>query len=48
MALGSPAALLLILVAIKTIIDVKMHVREHKKAGVKTTSKKFDIKIPCI
>jgi len=36
MALGSPAALLLILVALKTIIDVKMHLLEHKKAGVKS------------
>ena len=38
MVLGSPAALLLILVCLKTIIDVKMHIREHKKAGLKIIS----------
>lgn len=32
MALGSPVALLLVLVILKTIIDVKLHLREHKKA----------------
>jgi len=32
MALGSPVALLLILVGLKTIIDIKMHLWEHKKA----------------
>jgi hypothetical protein len=31
MALGSPVALLLILVGLKTIIDIKMHLWEHKK-----------------
>ncbi len=35
MALGSPAALLLILVILKTAIDVKFHIREHKKAAKK-------------
>jgi hypothetical protein len=35
MALGSPAALLLILVLLKTAIDVKFHLREHKKASKK-------------
>ena len=33
MALGSPAALLLVLVVLKTAIDVKFHLREHKKAA---------------
>jgi hypothetical protein len=32
MALGSPVALLLVLVILKTIIDLKLHLREHKKA----------------
>ena len=32
MILGSPVALLLVLVVLKTIVDVKMHLWEHKKA----------------
>ena len=32
MILGSPLALLLVLVVLKTVIDVKMHLLEHKKA----------------
>jgi hypothetical protein len=32
MVLGSPVALLLVLVILKTVIDVKLHLREHKKA----------------
>jgi len=31
MVLGSPVALLLVLVVLKTAIDVKLHLREHKK-----------------
>lgn len=34
-AVGSPAALLVILVALKTILDIKLHNREHKKAAAK-------------
>ena len=30
MAAGSPAALLFVLVALKTILDVKLHLREHR------------------
>ena len=35
MAIGSPAALLVVLVALKTILDVTLHNREHKKAVAK-------------
>ena len=35
MALGSPAALLAVLIALKTVLDVNLHNREHKKAGAK-------------
>jgi len=35
MALGSPVAPLLILIVLKTFIDVKFHLREHKKAAKK-------------
>jgi hypothetical protein len=40
MALGSPAALLLVLVLLKTAVDVKFHLREHKKAARKQKSPK--------
>lgn len=40
MALGSPAALLLVLVLLKTAIDVKFHLLEHKKATKKRKSPK--------
>jgi hypothetical protein len=33
MAVGSPAPLLVVLVGLKTILDVKLHNREHKKAA---------------
>ena len=32
MTIGSPAALLLILVMLKTIVDLNLHQRSHKKA----------------
>jgi hypothetical protein len=35
MAAGSPAALLVVLVVLKTILDVNLHNREHKKATAK-------------
>jgi len=34
-AVGSPAPLLVVLVVLKTILDVKLHNREHKKAAAK-------------
>ena len=34
-AVGSPAPLLAVLVALKTILDVSLHNREHKKAAAK-------------
>ena len=33
MAVGSPAPLLAVLVALKTILDVNLHNRSHKKAA---------------
>jgi hypothetical protein len=33
MVFGSPAALLFVLVVLKTIIDVELHLREHKARG---------------
>jgi len=36
MAIGSPAPLLVVLVVLKTVLDVNLHKREHKKAAVKT------------
>ncbi|MEK7996391.1 MAG: DUF6498-containing protein [Planctomycetota bacterium] len=33
MAIGSPAPLLAVLIALKTILDVSLHNREHKKAA---------------
>ncbi len=35
MILGSPATLLLILVVLKTIVDINLHLRGHKKARSK-------------
>ena len=35
MAMGSPAALLLLLVVLKTIVDINLHLRGHKKAQSK-------------
>jgi hypothetical protein len=33
MAIGSPASLLVVLVVLKTVLDVNLHNREHKKAA---------------
>jgi len=38
MAVGSPAPLLVVLVILKTILDVNLHNREHKKAAAKAQS----------
>jgi len=38
MAAGSPAPLLLVLVALKTALDINLHNREHKKAAAKAQS----------
>ncbi len=35
MAFGSPAPLLVVLVVLKTILDINLHNREHKKAAAK-------------
>jgi len=35
MAVGSPAALLVVLVVLKTILDIHLHNREHKKAAAR-------------
>ena len=34
--LGSPAAILLLLIVLKTIVDVNLHLRSHKKVQAKT------------
>ena len=34
MAIGSPAPLLIVLVGLKTILDVSLHNNEHKKAQI--------------
>ena len=34
MAIGSPVAILIVLVALKTIIDIQLHLSEHKKFAV--------------
>ncbi|HUV65846.1 MAG TPA: DUF6498-containing protein [Sedimentisphaerales bacterium] len=39
MAIGSPAALLAVLVLLKTILDVSLHNHEHKKAAAKTQAR---------
>jgi hypothetical protein len=39
MAVGSPAALLVILIVLKTILDISLHNREHKKAAARTRAK---------
>ena len=36
MAIGSPAPLLVVLVVLKTVLDVSLHNREHKKAKTNT------------
>ena len=36
MAVGSPAPLLVVLVGLKTILDVSLHNREHRKAAAKS------------
>ncbi len=38
MTIGSPAALLLVLVVLKTFLDLTLHLCGHKKATAKTTS----------
>jgi hypothetical protein len=41
MAAGSPAPLLVVLIGLKTILDVRLHNREHKKARVGWASSVF-------
>jgi hypothetical protein len=38
MAVGSPVLLLIVLVVLKTVLDVNLHNREHKKAAVMSRS----------
>ncbi len=38
-AIGSPAGVLIVLIALKTIIDIKLHLRQHKKASQKKLQK---------
>jgi hypothetical protein len=39
MAIGSPAPLLVVLIGLKTILDVNLHNRAHKKAATKVQTK---------
>jgi purine-cytosine permease-like protein len=39
MTIGSPAPLLVVLVILKTILDVSLHKRAHKKAAVEVQNK---------
>jgi hypothetical protein len=39
MAIGSPAPLLVVLVLLKTVLDVSLHNREHKKARAKAQAR---------
>jgi len=38
MALGSPVGLLIVLIVLKTVVDVKLHLYEHRKKGAAKTN----------